>query len=56
MNSEKYLDQFRTGTLVDKLEKLAKEYSGPCGQSANVMTANQLKKEIILEAIKALKK
>jgi len=56
MNSETYLNQFRTGTLQDRLKKMAAEYDGPCGQGMTSMTAAQLKKEALNEAIEMLDK
>jgi hypothetical protein len=56
MNSETYLNQFRTGTLQDRLKKMADEFNGPCGQGMTSMTAAQLKKEALLEAIEMLDK
>jgi len=54
MNSETYLNQFRTGTLQDRLKKMAAEYDGPCGQGMTSMTAAQLKKEAHHQEIELL--
>jgi hypothetical protein len=56
MNSETYLNQFRTGTLQDRLKKMAAEYDGPCGQGMTIMETNRLKKAALLEAIEMLDK
>lgn len=56
MTAEKYLDQFRKGSLVDRLKKMAKEYGGPQGQSAVSMESSRLKKNILLEAIRDLER
>ena len=56
MNSEKYLDKLTKGILVERLLFMAKEYTGPGGQSSTVLAANAAKKNNLLEAIKYLQR
>jgi hypothetical protein len=51
MTSEKYLNKLLAGgDLIEQLKVHAKEYDGPCGQSATTMQANQIKKDTLLKA------
>jgi hypothetical protein len=54
MRTETYLNKFRNGSILEKLENLRKEYSGPCGQSATVMTANDLKVKILKDSMQLI--
>lgn len=57
MNSERYLDKLRAdGDLIQQLRTHAKEYDGPCGQSATSMAANQIKKQALLDAANEIEK
>ncbi len=60
MNAQKYLEKLKAGgDLLEQLKVHAKEYDGPCGQSMAIMTANQIKKQALLDAareIEALRK
>jgi hypothetical protein len=52
MNSEQYLNKLRgDGDLVKQLKFMASEYTGPGGQSVTVQTANQIKRQALLDAV-----
>lgn len=55
MNSEQYLDKLRAGDdLILQLKVHAREYDGPCGQSATIITANAIKKQALLKAAETI--
>jgi hypothetical protein len=60
MNSpygDKYLDKlWAGGDLLKQLEAMAKEMSGPCGQSSHTMTASNIRRQALKNAIAEIKK
>jgi len=46
-----YIDKLQRGTLTERLQFMADDYLGPCGQDMQSMQINRLKRQYLLAAI-----